>query len=389
MQSIELVLERMTTNRIGKLTIEKQIQEIAGSTKNRAQAAGVDGIFDKDDDINGPEEIEVDGIKKYKYIAKIRLEKKKYRSEAAALKNLEAGKKFVNRAAESRGWSLKGDAAEAANKEAAAALRTELRLPPLTPDLYRGFFNGIYERDAHIRVMYDGLMTYKETSGEERDHCLLYGEPAACKSELMKRFKTLLDDDCERVALINAGTISKAGLENWFLEKARDGLLPEVVWFDEIEKFSNENDLTCMLSVMDGQGKIMKLNAKIGKQEQEVRVLVWGTCNNSEKIKKWNDGALWSRFCKKLPCVRPTRALMLQILNQKIEERQRRGRKADKRWAKAALDYAFDVMKTNDPRAILGLLSGRDRLLDGSYFADLEAINQAAELAAKAKFGSL
>jgi hypothetical protein len=41
---------------------------------------------------------------------------------------------------------------------------------------------------------------------------------------------------------------------------------------------------------------------------------------------------------------------------------------------KPACDFAYDVLKTTDPREVLGLLDGRDRLLDGSYQDDSLAI---------------
>ncbi len=39
-------------------------------------------------------------------------------------------------------------------------------------------------------------------------------------------------------------------------------------------------------------------------------------------------------------------------------------------------------MKTNDPRTIAAMLDGEDGLLDGSYFKDIEAIDDAARIAA-------
>lgn len=381
MQSIELFIERYTQNRIGKDGVKKQSDEIAACMKNRAQAAGVVGeVYE----LSGPNEVE-DGENKYYYSFKLFLKKEKYRSEPAALKCLENAKRFVQRACEARGWKVKGDSREEIEKKAAAELRTPLQWTPFSKEIEECYFGGIYERNAHIRLIHASTKTYLESGGDERNHTLLYGDPAACKSVLFERFKKWYDDDCERVLRINATSASKAGLENFFLEKTKEGLLPEIIWFDEIEKFANETDLSCLLGIMDGQGKIAKLNAKIGRQEENIRVLIWGTCNNIEKLQRWNAGALWSRFTKKLPCVRPSKDLMLKILLDKIDNRRKRGRKASDKWAEIAVNYGFDVAKTNDPRTILGYLDGGEELEDGTYFKYMEEIEKAARLAMTAR----
>jgi hypothetical protein len=256
MQSLELFFRRTSTNKIGDTSIQKQIGEIKNSSKNRAQANGVVGeAFEQESGVRNEES------GKYSYSFKLLLKKEKYRSETAALKCIEAARKFALRAAEARGWESIGDSQEQADKEAA----TELR-PPMT-------FTGIYEREPHIRLIHSATRTFIESSGEERNHVLLYGEPAAAKTILFKAFKEWYDDEVERVCIINSTTTSKAGLENWILEKAQTGLLPEILWFDEIEKFTNENDISCLLSIMDGSGEIFKMNARIGKQSAKARVL--------------------------------------------------------------------------------------------------------------------
>jgi predicted AAA+ superfamily ATPase len=377
MQSLELFFRRSSTNKIGDTSIQKQIGEIKNSSKNRAQANGVVGeAFEQESGVRNEES------GKYSYSFKLLLKKEKYRSETAALKCIEAARKFALRAAEARGWESIGDSQEQADKEAATELRPPMTFEPLTPEIYSNYFTGIYEREPHIRLIHSATRTFIESSGEERNHVLLYGEPAAAKTILFKAFKEWYDDEVERVCIINSTTTSKAGLENWILEKAQTGLLPEILWFDEIEKFTNENDISCLLSIMDGSGEIFKMNARIGKQSAKARVLVWGTCNNFAKLRAWNSGAIWSRFGKRLACVRPGRELMLKILLEKLDLRRRRGRMVNEAWATAAVNYGFDVAKTNDPREILSYLDGGDGLLDGSYFQDLEDV-KSAEMAAR------
>lgn len=153
------------------------------------------------------------------------------------------------------------------------------------------------------------------------------------------------------------------------LELAVTNKLPEIICIEEIEKQHMDNLLT-LLSVM-GSGYIMKTNARIGRMKQLAKCVIWATCNDKQLLKNFRDGALWSRFTHKLHCRRPSRELMTRIIKDKVANTN-----GDPRWADAAIDFAYDGMASAvgqsivDPRAILGLLDGADRLLDGSYQAD-------------------
>jgi hypothetical protein len=309
--------------------------------------------------------------------------KEKYRSEDAANKCLENAKKFVTRAAEARQWKVAGDKQEVAERAIIAENRGSFNVGDLNQEVMETFFDGIYERDAHIRLIHKSVQTAVKTNFAERSHVLLWGQPAAAKTVLFRRLKDWYESggEVERVAMVNSTTISKAGLENWLLENAKDGLLPEIICFDEIEKFNMDN-LQCLLAIMDEQARISRTNARIGKVEATAKVIVWATCNDVQKLKDFNRGALFSRFNKRYQCVRPSRELMLEIMNKKLEKRVELGCDVDFAWSRAAVDYAFDKMKTNDPRTIMGLLDGENGLLDGSYFKDIEAIEEAAKISA-------
>ncbi len=377
---VDLVLERISSNKLNDKKLEEQVKEISTAADKRQQSNGVQGKHSK---VDGPTE-RPDG---YFYTFKVRLVKENFRSEAAANKCLEHAKRFVLRAAENRQWKVAGDAAEVAERKIIAENRGILKLSDLTDEVMTEYFSDIYERDAHVRLIHRGVQAAIKSNFEERNHTLLYGQPAAAKTILFKRLKDWYESpspDIERVALINSVTLSKAGLETWLLEKATDGLLPEIICFDEIEKFNMEN-LSCLLAVMDEQAKISRTNAKIGKKEAVTKVIVWATCNDINKLQEFNRGALFSRFVKRYPCVRPSRELMIEIMIKKLEKRQERGQVINPKWAKAAVDYAFDKMLTNDPRTIQGMLDGEDALLDGSYFKDLEAIQAAEEIAKASK----
>jgi hypothetical protein len=96
------------------------------------------------------------------------------------------------------------------------------------------------------------------------------------------------------------------------------------------------------------------------------------TCNDEEFLKKWHRGFIWSRCAHKIYCTRPTRKEMEErILPSKIEAI---GGKME--WVKPACDFAYDVLKTDDPRAVISMLDGMDRLITGEYQKDyLHIIN--------------
>jgi len=366
----EIKVERATSNKLNETKLKNQVHDITNACKNRAS---VSNISAECIDLKGPEE--EDGS--YFYSFTVILSKPIARSEAVAVKMLEKAKIFVIRAAEAREWKAV-DKKEKEEKVAISEDRPSFQVNPIDDEIINNYFNGIYERDAHIRLIHSSTESFVESGHEDRNHVLLYGPPASCKTKMFESFKRWYEHggDVERVALVNSTTISKAGLETWILEKAQSGVLPDILCFDEIEKFNMDN-LFCLFSIMDEQGLITRTNARIGKQSASAKVLVWATCNNETKLQEFKDGALYSRFSKTLPCTRPTRELMLEILLTKLEKRRKMGKKADDRWAKIAVDYCFDTLKENDPRKIISLLDGKDRLLDGSYIKDLEDINKA------------
>jgi hypothetical protein len=118
--------------------------------------------------------------------------------------------------------------------------------------------------------------------------------------------------------------------------------------------------------VVDGGMQKARYRARIRLKVQATKVAVWGTCNNDGLLQRFHDGALWSRFTHKLRCVRPSRELLRTILLREVAERP----EANPLWAEKALEFGWDILQARDPREIIGLLDGRDRLLTGEYQAD-------------------
>jgi SpoVK/Ycf46/Vps4 family AAA+-type ATPase len=211
---------------------------------------------------------------------------------------------------------------------------------------------------------------------------ILYGPPTGAKTSMLKAFKTWYEAPdggrVERFSLLDTTTLSKAGLERWILKKARRKELPEILGLEEIEKFNPDN-LLSLLAIMDDRGTLSRLNATEGYQEESAPVLVVATCNDAEAFQQFAKGALWSRFKKRLYCARPNRDLMRKILLREVVQIPG----GNSRWADEAMRFAYEVYPKEtgkvmaDPREIIGLLDGRDRLLDGSCQKDCLAVYMA------------
>lgn len=359
-------LERQARIKLNPDKVRKTLADIARAAE-RNQKLGFSGEVIE---VAEPEAITTeDGEQMTHYCARIRLTENKARTSAKAHARFEYVLGILSRHAERKEWRVVGHDGVAPADPPAPTARPPLRLPELTA----AAFEGIYERDAHIRLIHDSMETFVSTGGQKASHVLLYGDPASAKTSLFQRFKQLYEQggDVERVVFVDVHTMTKAGLEDWLLQRAADNSLPEVLVLEELEK-QDDRILLPLISVM-ASGCLRKTNARVGRKVQETRVAVWGTCNNEDRLRRSHDGALWSRFTHKLPCRRPSRELLREILLREVAERP----DGNPIWADKALEFGWDILKTNDPREIIGLLDGRDRLLTGAYQMDYLAVRRA------------
>jgi hypothetical protein len=185
----------------------------------------------------------------HRYLVRLRLEKAVVRSPEAAGKQFEHVLSMVSRCAQSEGW----------------------RVLELTQQDRGG---QDYERNEHIRLAHDAVVNHvttltawrKDNSVEvARSHILLKGKPAGAKTTLFERFKKWYEaasPGAERVTFVDMQTATKAGVENWLLDKAEQGELADIVVFEELEKLQPLDNLLPLVSLM-GSGYISKLNARI------------------------------------------------------------------------------------------------------------------------------
>lgn len=232
-------------------------------------------------------------------------------------------------------------------------------------------FKGIYGRAAQIRTAMAVLNSAFTTKMQRRHNILFWGYPGCAKSHLVNGIKALLGENA--VLELDSTSTTKPGIEKIFLNGLETGV-PPVVVMEEIEK-TDESALRVWLSALDERREIRKLNFNVAKV-RKIDILCIATANDKVAFDKLfragnqdGRGALSSRFTKQIYVPRPNRAIMERILERDIKEF---GGNPD--WITPCLDLA-DILGTNDPREVLGMLVGGDRLLDDSYQGDIMTIH--------------
>lgn len=343
------------------------------------------------------------GIPKYRYTAVITVYKENYRSPGAVREQFDNVLGVMQKAANRFKWRIVGEGVlnqpdeptvdptvngqptEAPKGKTPKLIksRTDVVLPELTPEVYATHFGRLYNREPQIRIIYDSINMAVRTGFRERHHILLRGLAACAKTETYLGFVDWFSPSM--VWRVDATTLTKAGLETELLKKSVDGTLPPIVLIEEIEKVVHEDNVSCLLQVMDVRGMIQRTNARSGDVYGECKVVVWATCNDSKHLRTFHDGALWSRFSLRPICKRPDRELMRKILLRTVHETNGR-----EEWIDPVLTFMWDKLKGlpdykqdyNDPRLGRALLAGGDRLLDTGaegFFADFMACCEGKE----------
>lgn len=233
-------------------------------------------------------------------------------------------------------------------------------------------FKGIYGRSPHIRTAMAVLHAAFTTKMKRRHNILLWGYPGCAKSHLVNGIKAFLGENA--VLELDSTSTTKPGIEKIFLSGLQTGI-PPVVIMEEIEK-TDESALRVWLSALDERREIRKLNFNIAKV-RHIDILCIATANDKVAFDKLfragnqsGRGALSSRFTKQIYIPRPNRVIMGRILERDVKEF---GGKQE--WIEPCLELA-EKLDVKDPREVLGMLVGGDRLLDKSYQEDIMAIHK-------------
>jgi len=219
-----------------------------------------------------------------------------------------------------------------------------------------GHFDHIYERSSQISLIESSLNAFITSELRNRFHCVLWGEPASGKTEILRSFSKMLGP--ELILELDATSTTKAGAERILLEAEH---VPPVMICEEIEK-TDEASLRWLLGVLDHRGEIRKTTNR-GQRQRNVKMLCLATINDMPLFKRVMDGALASRFSQKIYCPRPSKQVLRLILSREVEKID-----GNPAWIEPAIDYCVDIEDTNDPRRVVTVcLSGQDRLLTGEY----------------------
>jgi hypothetical protein len=267
------------------------------------------------------------------------------------------------------GWEIELGSSSDAIKAQLANIEKPQEFNIKLPEEIESHFSHIYDRNPQIRIIYNAIQAAYESNFTVRHHCLLYGAPACAKSDTLLAFENMIG--AENFVRLDATSTTKAGAENLILSL---NPVPPFIIIEEIEKCNLVN-LPWLLGVLDQRAEIIKTTARTGGAlRKSARCLCFGTVNNLQEFKNMMSGALASRFQHKIYFPRPTREVLRKILEREVERIQ-----GKKEWIDPALDYCINVEKTNDPRRVISVLDGKDRLLTGEYQKDLQAIRQAME----------
>jgi hypothetical protein len=390
-----VMIERVVERHLNTDKLKEALQYIAASAERNKTYNFSVSIPRKNVQINPIDD--GSGVPKYRYTAVLTVWKENYRSAGAVREQFDAVLNVMVRAANRMKWKVLGEVdgdkvkplpsapTEALPGEADSIEkppkvikpRTDIVLPELTDEVIAKHFGRLYNREPQIRILYDSAKQAVRTNFKERHHILFRGPAGTGKTETILGFIEFLGPHL--VWKVDATTITKAGLERELVSRSQDGVLAPFLVVEEIEKVTNEQNINCLLQVMDTRGMIQRTNARDGDLYAECKIVVIATCNDSHYLRTFADGAIWSRFSLRPICKRPDRDNMRKILLRTVHETD-----GKEEWVDPVLTFMWDRLQPlkeyrrdyNDPRLGRALLAGGDRIMDDGpdgFFADFLA----------------
>ena len=231
----------------------------------------------------------------------------------------------------------------------------------------------LYGVGPQIRTVLSNIKRAHDTDGRSRNHGVLYGHAGCGKTTTLLALENMFGPGA--ALRLDATSTTRAGVEKLFFSDLP--VIPPLVFMEEAEKADPEF-LKVWLGALDDRGEIRKVNFRVN-QLREVKVLFICTVNNKTLFDKMmgsdgsEAGALSSRCVSQIYFPRPSEVVLRQIL---LKEIHRNG--GEEAWINPCILMAQE-MGVTDPRIVRSYLAGGERLLDGSYQRDWQAIAEAAK----------
>jgi hypothetical protein len=226
------------------------------------------------------------------------------------------------------------------------------------------FFSGLVERESQINITCSAIRTAVMTDFEITNSLLFHGPSSAGKTSFMTAICHMVGQrHCFRV---DAKTATKAGMINELMAR---GSTTKFLCVDEIEK--NLPAFSWLLPVLE-EHTLRVINAN---QDNPVvmRLPVLGifTCNDVERLRAFESGALYSRMINKIYCPPISDESLFAVL-QPYADRVDISDKA----IKNVIDYVRSAGGGNDIREMKGvLMDGGKRWENGEYADILRSTN--------------
>lgn len=221
-------------------------------------------------------------------------------------------------------------------------------------------FANLYGLDSQIDVLLSSLQVAKDTKYEKRFHVCLHGKPGCGKSAILQATKEMVGE--QGVIEFDGTQTTAAGAISVLMSA---DILPPLLIIEEIEKVPDAAFMW-LLSALDGRAEIRKIT-NWGTQQRKMPFVCVATVNDLKLFESRHDGAMASRFAHKLYCPRPTEEIVRRVLRREVDSMS-----GDPSWIEPALRYCVDKEGNLDPRRIIAVcLTGREKLLDGSFQRDL------------------
>lgn len=238
-------------------------------------------------------------------------------------------------------------------------------------------FRELYDIDPQKRTVLRALRASERSDFKVNQHIIMYGPPGCGKTSVSKAICDYIGEEGIDYHQYDGTDMTQAGVVSELIgddsDDSDDNL--KVIYIEEIEKGA-EKDTKWLLGLLDPERQeIRSLNARTGLQKRKMSCLVIVTVNDIQKFKKWQKGALDSRFTTQIRFPRPTRDTLKKILFKEISKIEG----CDPAFAELVLRFAVDIPENanyykNDPRKLKALLhNGMEGLYDQQFYDDVLA----------------